>query len=99
MGSSMMLAATRAGIAEPLYAELAASQSTLLAGFSKSIPDMFSKAYRWVAEMEEIAGFAGTGRAEHEIYAAIAQLYKRLGADFDADKKEIEALKGFFPKA
>ncbi|HVY19730.1 MAG TPA: DUF1932 domain-containing protein [Bauldia sp.] len=99
VGSSMMLAAKRAGIAEALYAELAASQPTLLAGFSKSVPDMFGKAYRWVAEMEEIAGFAGTGRAEHEIYAAIAQLYQRLGADNSGDKREIETLRGFFPKA
>jgi hypothetical protein len=36
---------------------------------------------------------------EHEIYSAIAQLYQRLGADFDGDKREIEVLRAFFPKA
>lgn len=99
MGSSMILAAHRAGIADALYAELSASQSTLLAGFSKSIPDMFGKAYRWVAEMEEIANFAGKDRAEHDIYAAIARLYERLGVDAAGEKKDIAALKAFFPEA
>ncbi len=99
MGSSMILAAHRAGIAEVLYAELAASQAGVLAGFSKSIPDMFGKAYRWVAEMEEIANFAGKQRAEHDIYDAIAQLYDRLGKDFAGGQEEIAALKAFFPPA
>jgi hypothetical protein len=36
---------------------------------------------------------------EHEIYSAIAQLYQRLGADFDGYKREIEVLRAFFPKA
>jgi hypothetical protein len=70
----------------------------LLAGFSKSIPDMFGKAYRWVAEMEEIANFAGEDRAEHDIYAAIAKLYERLGVDAAGEKKDIGALKAFFPE-
>jgi L-threonate 2-dehydrogenase len=96
MGSSMILAAQRAGIGEALHAELAASQPTVLAGFSKSIPDMFGKAYRWVAEMEEIANFAGKERAEHDIYAAIARLYERLGKDYAGEKEDIASLTAFF---
>ena len=96
LGSSMILAARRAGISDALLTELSASQGNLLAGFSKSIPDMFGKAYRWVAEMEEIADFTGNG-PEHDLYAAIALLYDRLGKDNARDKEEIAALASFFP--
>src|SRR5206468_6394372 len=57
LGAAMMLVATRAGVADALYAELAASQPALLAWFTRQIPGMYQKAYRWVAEMEEIADF------------------------------------------
>jgi 3-hydroxyisobutyrate dehydrogenase-like beta-hydroxyacid dehydrogenase len=99
LGASMILAAERAGIADALRAEMSASQAAMLAGFSRSIPDMFSKANRWVAEMDEIAGFVGRDHAESEVYAALARLYTRLGADFDGAQDEIGKLRDFFPKA
>ncbi len=98
IGSSMALAAHRAGIAETLHAELSASQPQLIARLSGSVPDMFSKAYRWVAEMEEIACFAGD-RTEREMYQSIAELYERLAADTKDSKAEIEALAKFFGKS
>ena len=97
LGSAMILAAERAGIGDALRAELAASQANLLNGFARSIPDMFAKANRWVAEMDEIAGFAGKGRVEHDLYHAIAGLYERLGTDFDGAQAEIDKLRAFFP--
>ncbi|HEY8268084.1 MAG TPA: DUF1932 domain-containing protein [Xanthobacteraceae bacterium] len=97
IGSSMVLAAHRAGIAETLHEELSASQPQLMARLSGSVPDMFSKAYRWVAEMEEIASFAGE-RAEREMFQSIAELYERLAADTTDSKAEIEALTKFFAK-
>ena len=93
----MVLAAHRAGVADTLHAELSASQPQLMARLSGSVPDMFSKAYRWVAEMEEIASFAGD-RAEREMFQAIAELYARLAADTKVSKEEIEALARFFAK-
>ncbi len=42
---------------------------------------MFGKAYRWVAEMEEIAHFTGGDPASREMYEAIAALYRQLAAD------------------
>jgi Domain of unknown function (DUF1932) len=62
----MILAAQRAGVSDALYEELSTSQAALLAGFARGVPDMFSKAYRWVAEMREISGFAGSDSAEQE---------------------------------
>jgi 3-hydroxyisobutyrate dehydrogenase-like beta-hydroxyacid dehydrogenase len=55
LSSAMMLAATRAGAAEGLRRELERSQPQLLAWFSRMVPPMYDKAYRWVGEMEEIA--------------------------------------------
>jgi L-threonate 2-dehydrogenase len=98
LGSSMVLAAQRAGVSDALFAELSASQASLLNGFSRSIPDMFSKANRWVAEMREIADFVGSSCAEHDAYTAIANFYSRLGRDFDGDQKEIGALRQFFDR-
>jgi L-threonate 2-dehydrogenase len=99
VGSSMIMAAERAGVANALRAELGASQANLLNGFSRSIPDMFGKAYRWVDEMKEIAAFTGGDRAENDIYVAIADLYDRLGKDFSGPQAEIEKLRSFFSAA
>jgi putative dehydrogenase len=98
VGSAMLLAAERAGVAEALHAELAASQPNLLAYFQRSVPDMFGKAYRWVAEMEEIAQFTGAGPSR-EMYEAIADLYERLAADNRGEKADISALAKFFEKS
>lgn len=98
IGSAMVLAAHRAGVSEALHAELAASQPAVLTYLTRMVPDMFPKAYRWVAEMEEIAGFTG-GEAEREMYEAIATLYERLAQDQAGAKDEISALAGFFPQA
>jgi 3-hydroxyisobutyrate dehydrogenase-like beta-hydroxyacid dehydrogenase len=98
IGSGMILAAHRAGVAEALHAELAASQPAVLAYLTRMVPDMFPKAYRWVAEMEEIAGFTGS-EAEREMYEAIAALYERLAQDQEGAKNEIGALAAFFPPA
>jgi 3-hydroxyisobutyrate dehydrogenase-like beta-hydroxyacid dehydrogenase len=97
VGSAMMLAAGRAGVAQALHTELAASQPTLLAYFARSVPDMFSKAYRWVPEMEEIAHFSGDP-ASREMYEAIAALYRQLAADNEGEKTDISALAAFFEK-
>lgn len=96
IGSAMVLAARRAGVAEALHAELTASQPDVLAFLARMVPDMPPKAYRWVAEMEEIAGFTGS-EAERETYEAIAALYERLAQE--SAKDEIDALRAFFPKA
>ena len=98
VATAMILASERAGIAPALYAELAASQPNLVAGFRKSIPDMFGKAGRWVAEMEEIARFAGgEGAAERGLYDGLARLYQRIGSDNAGKQTEIAALRDFFP--
>ncbi len=99
LASAMILAADRAGAGEALRAEMERSQKVLLGRLDGSIPDMFPKAYRWVAEMEEIAGFLGEERPESGIYRGMAGFYDRLAGDFDAQGPEIAALKRFLGKA
>ena len=92
MGAAMMLAATRAGTAEALHDELSRSQPQLLAWLTRQVPAMFPKAYRFVAEMEEIADFVGEDPAARQMYQGYGQLYERLAADVEAEKKETGAL-------
>lgn len=97
IGSAMILAANRAGVGEALHVELSASQPAVLNYLTRSVPDMFPKAYRWVSEMEEIADFTGN-EAERDMYRAIAALYERLAKDMEGKKMDIAALDSFFPK-
>lgn len=99
LGTAMMLAATRGGSADALRAELAESRPDLLRYLSNQVPSMYSKAYRWVAELDEIASFVGDERAEHEMLAAAARLYERIADDFDKEKKEIGVLNRFLNKS
>ncbi len=98
IGAAMMLAATRAGSAEALFAELQFSQKEMLAWFKRQLAQMPPKAYRWVAEMHEIAGFVGEDPTAHELYEGAAHFYERIAEDFSADKKEVAALRAFFAK-
>ena len=98
LGAAMMLAATRGGSAEALKAELAESRPDLLRYLSSQVPAMYSKAYRWVAELDEIAAFVGDEHAEHEMLAAAARLYERIAEDFEGKKKEIGELDRFLDK-
>jgi 3-hydroxyisobutyrate dehydrogenase-like beta-hydroxyacid dehydrogenase len=95
LGAAMMLAATRGGSAEALKAELAESQPALLGFLTRQTPAMYSKAYRWVAEMEEISDFVGKDYPEHAMLDASARLYERIAADVEGDKKEVGVMDKF----
>ena len=94
VGSAMILGAVDNDVGGDLKAELAKSQPRLLEGFSRSIPDMFEKAYRWVAEMEEIAGFLPEGSPHAEMYRSVAAFYEWLAAE--EGREGIAALAEFF---
>src|SRR5438445_402023 len=74
------LGAARFGCAEALIAELSDSQPQMLARMRSNIPGMYDKAYRWVAEMEEISDFLEENPPSRDIYAAVARLYEFLAA-------------------
>ena len=86
IASAMLLGAARFGCGEALIAELTESQPEMLARFREGIPRMYDKAYRWVAEMEEISDFLEQSPPSRDIYAAVARLYAYL-AEAEAEKE------------
>jgi putative dehydrogenase len=99
IGAAMMLGASRAGCAPALRQELAESQPQLTAWLTRQVPRMYSKAYRWVAEMEEIAAFLDEDPASSTMYSGMARLYERLAAGeaktSRSAARELEALTDF----
>ena len=96
LGSVMAIGASRADASDALRAELARSQPMLLAWFERQIPSMFGKAYRWVAEMEEIASFLESQPEAERMFRAIAEFYASI-AD-DSGKSDIEVLARSFDR-
>lgn len=90
VGVSVILGAMAAGIEEPFLKELAESQSQLLAHLRNQTPGIFTRAYRWVAEMEEIGGFLGGGG--ETLYHGAARQFARLAADRQGDRSDEAAI-------
>ncbi len=95
LAAAMILAATRSGAGPALRAELEKSQPLLLKRFMTSLPDMYPKAYRWVAEMQEISLFASDDNATHAIYSGLASLFERLASDHAGQHVEVAAIEAF----
>jgi putative dehydrogenase len=95
LACAMILGAARTGAAEALHAELAESQPQLLERFERTLPEMFPKAYRWVAEMREISGFLAEDEDASMIYEGAARLYARLAEDVEGEQQEIGLLEKF----
>ena len=79
--AAMLIGAAHFGCAEALIAELSSSQPQMLARMRSGIPGMYDKAYRWVAEMEEISDFLEENPPSRDMYAGIARLYDYLAAE------------------
>jgi putative dehydrogenase len=98
LAAVMMLAATRAGTADALFAELQSSQPQMLAWLRRSLSLMPPKAYRWIAEMHEIADFVDEDPSGHELYVGAAHFYEQIARDFETDKTRVTALEAFLNK-
>ncbi|CAL77538.1 conserved hypothetical protein [Bradyrhizobium sp. ORS 278] len=95
LGAAMVLAATRAGAADALRDELASSLPHVQARLANALPDMLPKAYRWVAEMREIAGFLGEDHPAALIYEGFAQLFEHIAADVQGEGFDAAQLVAF----
>src|SRR5688572_11816391 len=84
LAAAMLLAATRGGTADALLAELQGSQPQMLAWLRRNLSLMPPKAYRWIAEMHEIADFVGDDPSAHELYVGAAHFYEQIARDFEA---------------
>lgn len=95
LAAAMIGAAAREGLGAALRNELARTQPDFLARFERQLPGMYHKAYRWVAEMEEIADFAGAEDTGAPIYKGMARLYERIAADWEGGRGLPLTLEGF----
>jgi len=99
LASTMILAAyhNSPGTAEALIAELSESQPVMLQRFTKGIPDMLPKAYRFHGEMDEISGFVVEegGGGSGDIHKGIAATYRRIEKSIKEDGQELKDLKDF----
>jgi putative dehydrogenase len=98
LGTAMMLAAKRAGVDEDLAKELAASRPDLFPYLKRNVPDMLPKAYRWVAEMEEIAKFLGDEASGSTLFEGIARVYQRVADAVEDGGDDPTVLKGFLDR-
>ncbi len=97
IASAMILAAGRAGATTALYQEMSESLPGLLNSLRRQVPDMLPKAYRWVAEMREIAAFGGAeDEATREIFNGFAQLFEGIAQDVGGEQRASACLKQFF---
>jgi hypothetical protein len=70
----------------------------LLRSLRRQVPDMLPKAYRWVAEMREIAAFGGAeDEATRQIFNGFSQLFDQIARDVAGEQRASDALKQFFP--
>ncbi len=99
IATAMILAADRSGAADALAEEIKASLPSFVQSFSRSVPNSFDKAYRWVAEMNEIAEFAGNDEAARDMFQAISALYGHIAEDRAGPETKTSALVAFLEKA
>ena len=96
VGVAVIQGAIEAGIEAPFLAELTSSQPMLLDYFTRRTPGIFPKAYRWVAEMQEIGDFlGGPGEA---IYDGAAALFDGMAQDHAGSKTEEAELLAFLQR-
>jgi 3-hydroxyisobutyrate dehydrogenase-like beta-hydroxyacid dehydrogenase len=96
VGVAVIRGAIEAGIEEAFFAELAASQPMLLDYFTRRTPGVFVKAYRWVAEMQEIGDFlGGPGGA---IYDGASALFDGMAADHAGSRSAETELLAFLAR-
>jgi putative dehydrogenase len=97
IAAAMILAAARSGATAALYQEMSESLPGLLNSLRRQVPDMLPKAYRWVAEMREIAAFGGAeDEATRAIFNGFAQLFEQIAQDVGGEQRASGTLKQFF---
>jgi putative dehydrogenase len=94
--SAMILAAERSGSADALRQEMLESEVPIMKTMAVRVPRSFSKAWRWVAEMQEIAEFAREDPAARDIWTGISAFYDRIARDLAGEHRDTDALARFF---
>ena len=94
--SAMLINASLVGAADALREEMLDSQQALLKRMEKSAPDMLPKAWRWAAEMDEIATLNQGELATDQLYRALGEICRQLADDRQHDQQFSTLLAEFF---
>lgn len=85
MTKGMMALATQAlvsaetlGVSQALRAEMTLSRADVLADIDRNLPRVPPKAYRWVAEMEEIASTFADAGFTPQVFEGIARVFRMV---------------------
>ena len=82
IATQSLVTAQRLGVASELREEMSELIPTHLAAVEKGVPSMVPKAYRWVKEMEEIAGtMSEEGGWGRDMFEGAAGVYREVAAD------------------
>jgi 3-hydroxyisobutyrate dehydrogenase-like beta-hydroxyacid dehydrogenase len=92
LGAAMLLAAAKAGAAESLRSEMAASMPDVQTRLRQSVPSMYPKAYRWVGEMLEIAEFLGPGNPAATVFRGMADVFASFAEDLEGEGEIIDSV-------
>lgn len=82
VGAVMMLGSMRNGVSQALWQEMQHREPMLLEYISQFVPKSYSKAYRWVAEMEEVAKCLEPEIGGVEIANGAARFFADLADDY-----------------
>jgi putative dehydrogenase len=88
IGAAMMLGTLRNNVSPTVKDALADSLPDVLGYVARQMPRMYPKAYRWVAEMEEISKFLAADPGASQMLAGAAKLYAQIAADFEKRDKD-----------
>jgi len=80
LASQAFTSASQLGVADVLRAELAISRAWVLDEADKGLPKVPPKAYRWIAEMEEIGKTFAAAGFSPDLFEAVADVYRQIGA-------------------
>ncbi len=78
LATEAFVSAETLGVTEALKAEMALSRADVLADIERNLPRVPPKAYRWVAEMEEIAATFADAGFTPQVYEGIARVYRMI---------------------
>jgi 3-hydroxyisobutyrate dehydrogenase-like beta-hydroxyacid dehydrogenase len=83
IAASMMLGSMRNEVAPHVKDALADSLPELFGYAERMMPRMYPKAYRWVAEMDEISKFLAADPGASQMLAGAARLYEQIARDVE----------------
>lgn len=97
--AAVMAAADNLGVREALDARLASEDPAIPGRIAKSIETAAPKAWRWIAEMEEIAATLRAAGTEGGFHDAAAALYRQLDGFKDREGAALKEILGTLGEA